>query len=116
MMQTKDQKNSNPVQQEKVTPSQGASSLNGFGRRRAPRKLVKKSCKVIYDSGEKSIPANLIDISLTGCRLELSNSRKLSNIEESFDTFLLKVVSSGLERHFKVVWRFNNQIGATCTH
>lgn len=108
--------NSNFYKQEVYASSRKVVSRKSYGRRAKPRKKVHKSCLIIYDRGKNAIHADLIDISITGCRLELSDINKLTDIDQSFETFLLKVVSTGLERHFKVVWRANNQIGATCVN
>lgn len=94
----------------RIRPSQLIVPEEEFGNRLAPRKQVRKSCEILYDCGKVPMRAKLIDISVTGCRLELSDPK------QSFDTFVLKVRSSGLERPFRVVWRVGNQIGATCSN
>lgn len=109
-MRSTNQKNSNFIGKETIRSSQLILPEDELGNRLAPRKKIQKSCEILYDCGKKPMKANLIDISVTGCRLELYNP------EMKFDAFLLKVKSSGLERHFRVVWRSGNQIGATCTN
>lgn len=103
-------RNGDFVRPGRIRPSQLIMPEEEFGKRLAPRKQVKKSCQILYNCGKVPMPASLMDISVTGCRLEISDPSQI------FDTFLLKVKSSGLERHFKVVWRAGNQIGATCTN
>lgn len=109
-MQSTNHKNINFIGKEVIRSSQLILPEDERGNRLAPRKKVQKSCEVLFDCGKTPMKANLIDISVTGCRLELSST------DATFDGFLLKVKSSGLERYFTVVWRSGNQIGATCIY
>ena len=82
------------------------ASANCDDKRSGDRKKISKSCRGVFNNGTRSFNGTLVSISLSGCRIQLSSDT------EEFESFILKLIVSGLERPCKVAWRFNRFIGA----
>ena len=70
------------------------------------RKIFTKTCKGTFNNGADGFDGKLIDLSFSGCRISLPKNTKV------FDSFILKLPVNGLERQCKVMWRFNQFVGA----
>ncbi len=84
------------------------ASADGSGneRRRDPRRRVLKEARIIFNNRFSIVNAAVRDISERGCRLKLHQSFGLPK------SFTIAFPSIGLERPARLVWQFEEHVGA----
>ncbi len=83
-----------------------SGAASGHERRREPRRRVLKEARIIFNNRFSTINAAVRDISASGCRLKLHQSLALPK------SFTIAFPSVGLERPARLVWQFEEHVGA----
>ncbi len=83
-----------------------SETANGHERRREPRRRVLKEARIIFNNRFSTVNAAVRDISSSGCRLKLHQSFALPK------SFTIAFPSVGLERPARLVWQFEEHVGA----
>ncbi len=94
------------MKQNTLSLPSGSGAANGHERRREPRRRVLKEARIIFNNRFSSINAAVRDISASGCRLKLYNPLTLPR------SFTIAFPTVGLERPARLVWQFEEHVGA----
>ena len=94
------------MKQNALSLPSSSERINEQESRREPRRRVLKEARIIFNNRFSVINAAVRDLSTNGCRLKLYQSLALPK------SFTIAFPSVGLERPARLVWQFEEHVGA----